>query len=281
MTATAVAPATQASPSPYRRSFGGDVRSEWIKLRTLRSTWWVAGATLVVIAGFGLLTAFLNHASLSDEQLSATMGGIFTPTEIITSGAQLAYLILAVLGVLVVTNEYSSGMIRSTLAATPTRVPVLLAKAVVLGLTSLVLTVVGLVLAALVAMPVLAMDDISLDLADADAQRTLWGTLVFLVLISLMALGFGAILRHTAGAISTVVALLFVVPIVLFPFNNDVITEIEKYLPSSAANAFMTTSDAAQQGLALLSPEAGLAVMIAWAVVPLVIGAVLLKRRDA
>ena len=143
MSTTVAAPEIHGGPTfraavPTRATFAGTVRGEWIKLLSLRSTWWVLAATIALITGVSLAVAASLDAMAADP---ATAGGLATANgaEAVSGGFQLGMLTLAVLGALLITGEYSTGMIRSTLAAVPTRVPVLVAKAVVLTvLTALV-----------------------------------------------------------------------------------------------------------------------------------------------
>ncbi|SDS23845.1 ABC-2 family transporter protein [Paraoerskovia marina] len=284
---TATAPATSAPASPSipksaHVSFLGAVRSEWLKLRTLRSTWWIAGLTVVIMAGIALLGTWSlsTFIDADPEGAAQAMGVMPNGAEFATSGSLFGQLVLGVLGVLVVTNEYASGMVRSTFAAVPRRTPVVLAKVVVLTLISLVTSAVAIGASALVSMPFFDTLDVTIPMDSADTWQILGGVAVFLTLIALMSFGFGLILRHTAGAIFTVVAIAFVIPLVLQAFQTDLIQNINKFLPMNASTAFTTTTDAGAAGMELLDPWVGFAVMVAWAVVPIAVGTVLLKSRD-
>ncbi|BDZ42767.1 ABC transporter permease [Paraoerskovia sediminicola] len=270
------------STSRQHLTFGGAVSSEWIKLRTLRSTWWVAAGTVVLLVLIALLSSWTFSSFADDPEFAAqTGGGMFDSLELVTSGVSFGQLVLAVLGVLVITNEFSSGMIRSTFAADPGRSATVWAKALVLALVSVVVAAVGIALSYAVAYPFLANADMAPDLGGDDSWRILGGAVVFLVLTALMALGIGTLLRSTAGAIFTIVALNFVAPPILGLINNDIVETINKFLPANAGQAFMTTSDLASGGIDLLEPAQGLLVAIAWAVVPLVAANVVIKARDA
>jgi len=258
--------------SRYYPTFGRTLASEWVKLRSLRSTWWVLGSTVAVMV-------LLSWGASAQLRSSAKNGSAdFTGVDAITSGVSIAQLVLAVLGVMVATNEYSSGMIRATFSAVPTRTPVVAAKAVVVFLASVVAGVVSLVLAYAVAQLVLGPVHLMPDLGEWSTWRGLGGTALFLGLIGLMSLGAGLLLRVTAGGIAVVVGVLFVLPIVGAIFqSNHVIREIAKFVPGNAGQAFTTTTTSDS----LLSPLAGLIVMLLWAFVPIIVAAVLVKRRDA
>lgn len=280
---TTTAPTQAPSvPTSAHVSFAGAVRSEWLKLRTLRSTWWITALAVVLMAGIALLGTWSlsTFIDADPEGASQAMGVMPNGAEFATSGSLFGQLVLAVLGVLVVTNEYASGMVRSTFAAVPRRTPVVLAKVVVLSLVAIVTSALAVGASALVSAPFFDTLNVELPLDSTDTWQILGGTVLFLTLIALMAFGFGLLLRHTAGAIFLVVAIAFVVPIVLQAFQTDLIQNINKFLPMNASTAFMTTTDASAGGMTLLEPWAGLAVMVAWAVVPIIAGTALLKARD-
>src|SRR3954463_7992042 len=143
------------SAVPVRPSFVGILRGEWIKLLSLRSTWWVLAATVALITGVSLAVAFSLDATAADR---ATASGPATANgaELVSGGFQLGMLTIAVLGALLITGEYSTGMIRSTFAAVPTRVPVVIAKAIALSVLTGVVAAVSIALSYLVTMPQLA-----------------------------------------------------------------------------------------------------------------------------
>jgi len=261
-----------------RLSFGGVLRSEWIKLRSVRSS-----ALTLLGAAFAMLAAGLVFAStISDNGVGngpGPRGGMTDPTAISLSGVTFAQLIIGVLGVLVVSNEYSTGMIRSTLTGVPTRFPVLAAKvAVVIG--SVFPTMLAVSLGAFFGgqaimsggtLPTAAIGDPGVLAAVVGSAAALTG-------VAVMGVALGSILRSTAGAISTLFALVFLAPglgQLLLPtsWRDDVL----KYLPSNASGSFTSVTPAADA----LGTTAGALVFAAWVVVPLVVAAVLLRRRDA
>lgn len=284
MSATTLAPGatspTASRTSPYRLSFGHVLRSEWIKFRSLRSTWWTIGTTIVVMVLFSMsMAASLNFAAETPE-MAAEMGNIST-VQAIVLGYIFAQLSVAVLGALVITGEYSTGMIRSTLSAVPTRLPALWAKAGIIGVVTFVVGIVGIALSYLVTMPMLSGNDLVPDLGDSVVQRVVLACAGYLALVALVAVGIGTIMRHSAGSIFTLVAFLFVLPLVASFLSQDWVQDIAKFLPMNLATAMMAVTEADAGGVEILSPGSATVAMVAWAVVSLGAAAVVLKRRDA
>jgi ABC-2 type transport system permease protein len=204
-------------------------------------------------------------------------------------------LIVAVLGALVVTGEYSTGMIRSTLTAAPGRIGAYLSKAIVLAVTTFVVGLISVVAAALVAAPILSAKDVQPDLFQWSVMLPMIGAAGYLTLVALLAFTFGTILRNSAGAIATVLGLLLVVPTVLQILSSLTqakwIQNVAAFLPSDAGSKFSTYQSSVAESAAAGGPQSsgivdltsweGLAVTIGWVLIFGIIGAVLLKRRDA
>ena len=225
MSATATAAGGPASGTTavhtpvHNVTFWRVLRSEWIKLWTLRSTWWTLGSTVVVMVGFALMLAFVVQLAAdgmegAPPEDQAAMSAVLGGTTVVAAGYEMAALVVAVLGALVITGEYSTGMIRSTFAAVPGRLPAFFGKAVILVLVTAVLTAVSLALSWLVTYPILNASDATVDFGDSTQVRSLFGTVLYVTLVALFALAVGTLLRHTAGAIFTVVAIFLVIPIV-------------------------------------------------------------------
>jgi ABC-2 type transport system permease protein len=280
-------------PTDARLSFGGILRSEWIKLISLRSTVWCYVILVVLTIGMTALLAGLSGVGVPEEGTGAFSSEAVQATwlQTATVGTNLGQLVVAVLGAIVITGEYGTGMIRSTFAAVPGRTAALVGKIVVFGGVTFVVSFVSLVLSALLAAPLLAANGYAVDVADGNVWLGLVGAAGFVTLIGLMALGIGTILRNTAGAIATALGLLLVLPGILQIFAA--VTQIEwlfdvvAFLPSSAGAAltsYPTTPVEYPPGVFVpltLEPVQALLVLIAWVAVPLVVGAVLLKRRDS
>jgi hypothetical protein len=256
-------------------SFGRVVRSEWIKQRTLRTTVITLAAMLVAIVGFGLIAAMTATGSV------ATQGPFSTdrsPVATVLTGSNLAVLIVVTLGVLTGAREYSSGMIRSTLAAVPSRLPVLWAKSLSFVGVVLPVSLIGIAAAFAGGTSILSAAGVaSATWTDPGVLRALLGTAGYLVGLGLIGLSFGVILRSIGGALGTVIGGLLFLPTLAGALLPDSWSEVLKYLPSNAAQAFtsVTSPDA------LLSPMSGGVVFVAWVVASVVGAAVVLKRRDA
>ncbi|MFD1504258.1 ABC transporter permease [Georgenia yuyongxinii] len=267
------------SPVRARLSFPGVMRGEWIKLLSLRSTWWTLGITVVLMTLVSLGQAASIQFMMEEPEGAAFVGGMHG-AEVATAGYQFGMVTIAVLGALLITGEYSTGMIRSTLAAVPTRLPVLAAKAIALVVLTLVVTAVGLALSYLVTMPFLSDFDLVPALDDTQTWQVVGGIAYFLIAAGLFALAMGTLLRSTAGAVTVSLTVLLLLPGILQFITLDWVQDIVTYLPLPAAMAFTTVSEAFS-GEGGLSPWTGFAVVTAWAVVPMIAAAVTLRRRDA
>ena len=264
-------------------TFPGVMRAEWIKLLSLRSTWWSLGLTVAVMTLFALGQATSLDFIAQDPETAPTLGAIHG-AEIISRGYQLGMITIAVLGALLITGEYSTGMIRSTLAAVPTRLPVLAAKAIAVTVATTVVTVLSLVLTYLISSPLLAEHDLVPRLDDAQTWQVAAGMAYFLIAAALFSLGMGTLLRSTAGAVTASLTVLLLLPGILQIIGLDWLQDLIDYLPQPAATAFLTVSDVDLAGHATsqeLSPVAGLLIVAAYAIVPMVLAAVSLRRRDA
>ncbi|MHA7133344.1 ABC transporter permease subunit [Oerskovia turbata] len=286
-TVTADRPTTRRA-SASRLTFGGVLKSEWIKLWTLRSTTWTLAITVVLMVGIALMLGFFMNLAVQEmpaEAADAT-SSILPGASIIVGGYQMAQLVVAVLGALIITGEYSTGMIRSTFSAVPRRLPAFFAKLAVLFSVSFVVTLVGVALSYLVTIPFVQE---TVSLTDGDNVRVLVGSALYVATIAALSLGIGTLLRSTAGAIFTVMGLLLVIPNILAvvtAFSDNVVLEaIYKYLPSLAGQQLMSMGGIdPMTGMAAtgnLAPWAGYGVLAAWTLVTLIAAAVVLKRRDA
>ncbi|MET0433010.1 MAG: ABC transporter permease subunit [Cellulomonas sp.] len=274
MSATATVPATRAAARPTsdaRVTFGRLLRSEWIKLWSLRSTWWVLPITVVAQAGIAWLIAYFGTQEFGEGGIDYTV----TAADIV-GGLQFAQLAICVLAVLAITGEYSTGMIRSTLSTSPTRTPALLAKGLVVIVVAFVTGVVATLVSWAVTYPVLG-EAHRVDLGLEMNQRILIGAPLYLAAIALLAYAIGALLRHSAGALAAVLGLLLVVESVFALVPWTFFEKISPYLPMSAGSQLVFTDNPD----AVLGPWEGYGVLVAWGVVLLAAAAVLLRRRDA
>ncbi|MET4704087.1 ABC transporter permease [Frigoribacterium sp. UYMn621] len=265
-------------------SFRGLLLSEWIKLSSLRSTMWCYGLIILINIGLGVLLA------VSFQPQGASTASIDQGywVQFSTIGIAFSQLVVSVLGALVITGEYGTGMIRSTLTAVPKRIPALISKAVVFSVVSFVISLVSIVVAALLAQGLLTGKGLTLDLSDGRAWGAIVGGAAFLALIGLVALFLGAIVRNSAAGISAALGLIFVAPIVLQIFAAVTraawVQNLFELLPSSAgARMYSYTATPAPKvpDVIVLDPAQGLLVLVAWVALFGILASVLLKRRDA
>ncbi len=290
LTTEATGSTTVRRHSTHRVTFAHVLHGEWIKFWSLRSTVWILAATVVLTAAVSYLAVFFTAREAfnpaTKPQDAAVLVALLHDPSVVITGADLAKLVVAVLGVLVVTGEYSTGMIRTTLAAVPKRLPTLWAKALVLAAVTAATGAVGVGLAWLVTLPTLQAHDAVLDLGDAQTRRILLGGVLYLVAVSLLAFAIGAIVRFSAAALATVLGLLLVVEVLFRTIPADVFRTVSPYLPGTAGHQLLVTQATIEQARAVaaapvLDPWTGYAVMLAWVAVLLAVAAVLLRRRDA
>jgi ABC-2 type transport system permease protein len=279
MSTHAAAPTGRISPVAAKDvSFPRVLHAEWIKLWSLRSTYWTVGTTVAAM----VLIAVMLAATLRIDGQAAVEG--LDGTAAVNMGYTFAQVVVAVLGVLTITGEYATGMIRSTLAAVPTRVPVLAAKAVLIAVVGFVLGVAGMTVAYLASYPLLGAAGAA-DLSDPEVRRMFWGTGLYLAAVGLLGLGVGAILRHTAGALTAVLGVLLMLPTLwqLLMVTSDVFARALPFLPSIAGERIAIPREVTTvmgEGPQLLAPWPGFAVLMTYVVLTLVLAAVLLRRRD-
>jgi len=271
-----VLPEHPASPGGEKSSLlAAAVASEWTKLRSVRSTVYSLFATIAITVGFGALLswAFVTRYDRLGPQEKLT----FDPTAHSLRGLFLSQLAIGVLGVLVISAEYSTGLIRPTLTATPQRRTVLAAKALVFGSVALVVSAVSCFAAFVVGQMILSTKHLNVSLGTPHVFRAVCGATVYLVFVGLLGLGLGVILRRTAGAIATLFGLVLVLPLLALalpsPWNHDV----SKILPGQAGQALFAVRPDAD----LLSPGMAALVCVVWLAATYALATVLFSRRDA
>ena len=270
-TATLTRSATRPEPG---YGFRSAARMEWLKLRSVRSTSWIL---LVFAAGMiGLAVLVLSHTHWAT--MSVADRASFDPVNESFTGLALGQLVLGVLGALAITTEFSSGMIRATFAAVPRRATVLAAKAAVVAAITLVA---GEVLA----FGAFAAGELALrspaphaTLAQPGVLRAVLLGGAYPCLIALIALGLGAIVRNTAAAISAVVGILFVLPLILLPLGYSIQNSVGQFMPMLIASNSLTAVKAQSH---TLSPGLGFGMLCLYAMAALAAGGWALARRDA
>jgi ABC-2 type transport system permease protein len=268
-------PSSRARAVARRSVLTAAIASEWTKLRSVRSTVWGLLATAAATVGFGLLftSAYVGRY----DRLSVSDRLRFDPTAQSLRGLFLSALAIGVFGVLVTSSEYATGAIRTTLTATPQRQAVLAAKAIVVAAVALVVSLVSVSVAFFAGQAVLASKHVGVSIGSPHVLRAVLGATAYLVVAGLLGLALGAVLRSTATAISTLVALLFVLFLLAQALPNPWNDDVAKFLPGRAGAALF----AVRPDSSLLSPATALLVVIAWLVGAFALSAVLLARRDA
>ena len=269
-------------------SFGGILKSEWIKLMSLRSTIWCYAILVFLTISLGLL--FGSTISVEGVSLDHDTQQSFA-VQAATLSVGMSQLVIAVLGALVITGEYGTGMIRSTLTAVPTRLPALFGKIVVFGAVTFVISLVAIVLTALLSAPLLANNGIEADFGDGAYWSALVGAAGFLALTGVFATAVGTIVRNSAGAIAIVLGFVLVLPTIVQVFAlitaAEWVANLGTFLPSNAGArmyAYVSENAAADPfglGGLVLEPWQGGLVLVGWVVALLALASVLLKRRDA
>jgi ABC-2 type transport system permease protein len=246
MTATTrIGVITSTRPRPTTIGFANLLRSEWTKLRSVRSTYWTAGIAVLASVALGIVicarTAYnINHGVLSADGLDATLTSL--------NGLYIAQVAIGTLGVLTISSEYSTGMIRATLTAVPQRRAMLAAKGLVFAAATLIAGEIMSFTAFGIGQALLARAHAGASLSQPGDLRATIGGGLYLTAVGLLGFGIGALVRHTAGALSAFFGILFALTAVtdLLPTNwrNDVIN----YLPNETSRAFMEGSAAAAAG---------------------------------
>lgn len=275
MTTTALLPAAAIrAPGPSLAGFHRLLRSEWTKISSVRSTGWSLAALVILGIGLDIIIAGVSVAHWStltqaDKQMFAAKG-VFGP------GLTFAQLPVCVLGVLVITSEYTTGMIRSSMLAVPRRTPVLAAKAAVFGVVAFVAGE----LLAFVSFPIaqaIIGNRVHESLGDPATLRAAIGVGLYLALLGLVSFAIGVLVRHTAAAITAVVVIFAVLGNLSQLLPGTVGKHISAYMP---ANAGIAVTYVHQQANELLSPWQGFGVLCLWAAVLLAAAVTALKRRD-
>lgn len=275
--AGSAAPATGSAPQEKRGvTMPRVIRSEWTKLRSLRSTQWSMLAAFVAMAGLGPLIAAVQM----NRWFRLHPGERLTYDSINTGvgGHHLAQLAIGILGVLVITGEYSTGMIRSSLMAVPRRLPVLWAKILVFAAVSFLFMFAASLISFVAVQAIVTQHHVQHSLSSPGAFRTVIGTALFLTVLSILCIGLGGMIRNTAGGIGAFVGLLFVLPGISAILPSSVNDAISPYLPLNAGTTLAShTFDNAHH----LSTWGGFAVFCGYAAAAVIGAAIVLMRRDA
>ena len=243
------------------------IRSEWIKLRTARSNLVLLLLSAAVPVAFTILiTATVRSSDVEDQDRFS----------LLLAGVTIGYLLIAVLGVLVIGQEFRHTTIRVTFTAEPRRTRVMAAKALVVVATALAVGVIATVFSYAIGNAIMTSRGLDVTLAGSTQARAIVGSVLLFALYSLVGLGLGSIIRATAGAITLVV----VWPLIVESIIKGLLPKIGKWLPFNAGSQ-LTSTDATINSSEALSPRAGGLVFLIFALVLLAVGTVLVSRRDA
>jgi ABC-type transport system involved in multi-copper enzyme maturation permease subunit len=250
------------------------VAAEWTKVRSVRSTYWTIIAAVVLAVGLSAAISAGVGSTFSDMSLHDQL--TFDATEISLAGLHFAQLALGVFAILTISAEYSTGTIRTAFSAVPQRGYVLAAKALVVGGIAAVVGIGSAFAAFSIGQLVLGHYGLSVSISHAGVARAVLGGGLYIIALVLFALGLATIIRHTAGAITTLVAIVFIIPPVTFLLPDALQRNFSRYLPANAGGQITTTV----AGDNLLGPWAGYAVFLGWTALALAAGWYLLRTRD-
>lgn len=286
-------------------SFGGVLRSEWIKFRSLRSTQLLLIFTIAAVVGVGAFAAWTRGLIIDQimEFGPAATGGPMVPDGVEApkmtmdqaialaneqgillygtpiAGIQLGILVLGALAVLLISSEFGTGMIRSTFTAVPQRLPAFFAKAIVLVVVSYVVTLIAAFITFLVSIPILGSFGIDMSLSMEGVLYSILMGGVYVAGVSLIGLSLGALIRSSAGGIIVLVALFFLLEIatsLLSLIPGDFLKYVGQYIPSVAGGRMLEIGEKA----AFISPLAGGMIFLGWIVLITVPAVIALKTRD-
>ncbi|MDA8359903.1 MAG: ABC transporter permease [Actinomycetota bacterium] len=267
--------ALEGPPSGHY-GLGGVLSSEWIKLSSVRSTIWTLVITAIAGVGIGALVTSAQAARFSTRSPAARLA--FDPTRSSLSGLLFAQLAIGVLGVLVMSAEYSTGTIRATFAAVPRRLLVLVSKVALFAVVVFVVGEVVSFVAFLLGQHILSGKTPTASLSDPTVLRAVVSGGLYLTALGLLALGLATIIRHTAAAISTFVGLLFILPIIADVLPSSFANDVDRFLPADIGTRMLSAN---YHGADPFGPWLSFAFLGIYAVVILIAGGVLLVRRDA
>jgi ABC-2 type transport system permease protein len=278
MTSTTSSPAPVPAPlpacqRPQRVTQARVLRSEWTKLRTQPSAFWALLATAILITGFGILYSLVRETRPPHGPAAVAS---FDPTAISLSGVQLAQIAVGVLGVLLITSEYATGLIRTSLAAVPRRLPVLWGKAALLAAATFAASLPAAFAAFAAGQSILGRQHLAVPLSQPGVARAVIGSALYLAVAGLLGLGLGALLRSTAGGIAALFGLLFAAQLAAGFLPGSWAQDVGRYVPATAGQAVTLV----RPDPTSLPPWTGLGVFCLYAAVLLGLAALRMRRGD-
>jgi ABC-type transport system involved in multi-copper enzyme maturation permease subunit len=282
---TTVATTSPAPPRSRPRfrpaTFGDVVRSEWTKFRTVRSSFWCLAIGALLGIGLGAIVSLVSANHYSTDP---TVRFDWNPADRSLGSLMLTQLAFAILGVMVVTGEYSTGMIRTSLAAVPRRSRMLAAKILVFSIVVVIAGEIISFVTFLVGQALISGKAPTATFGQPEVLRAVVGTGLYLAALALLGLALGVLLRHAAAAIGTVVAILLVLPSIALALPTSWSEPIEKYWPTNAGFRVATVGHGLERFVVngkAIAPWPGFVLMLAFLAAVLVFAFVLLERRDA
>jgi ABC-type transport system involved in multi-copper enzyme maturation permease subunit len=260
----------------HRTRFGRMVHAEWTKIRSVRSTAWSLAFLVVSAIGVNTMVTAAGIASWKSLSAATKHGYLADPTGFLAAALNFAQVPICVLGVMVIASEYSTGMIRSSVLAVPRRTTMLAAKAAVFAAVALAISEL-VAFASFLAAQAIIRNHIPVSLSDPAVMRAVVGTGLYLTVLGLLSLAIGALVRHTAAALTVVVGAVVVVSNLARTVPGTVGQHIAAYLPT---NAGLLITHAHQESTDLLSPWQGFEVLCLWTMLLLGAAAFALNRRD-
>jgi ABC-type transport system involved in multi-copper enzyme maturation permease subunit len=272
MTDTTIAP---AGPDHRAATFADVLRSEWTKLRSVRSTFWTLAVTVVL--GIGLGAAISAATAHGYAKMSVSSKLSWDPTAVSLDSLAIASLAITVLGVLCITSEYSSGMIRTSLTAVPKRGRVLAAKSLVFAAVTFVVGEATSFAAFFVGQALISGHAPHAALGDPGVARAVVGTGLLVTALAVLSVATGTLLRHAAAAITCMIAVLFVLPAIAQALPDSWRNPVIEFWPTEAGGQITDVYHAAHT----LQPWPGFGVMCLFVAIVYAIAWTLLDRRDA
>jgi ABC-2 type transport system permease protein len=262
-------------PAARAATFADALHSEWTKIRTVRSTFWTVLTAVALGVGLGALISALAGRHYSQDSPNAK--ALWDPTSISGAGLSIAQLAIGVLGIMVITSEYSTRAIASNLTAVPRRGRYLAAKASVIVAVAFVVSAITAFAAFFIGQALISGHAPTANVGQSHVLRALIGCGLYGALIGLLGLALGAILRSAAGAIAVLVALIFVLPAIAAALPSNVEHPVEEYWPTQAGGQVT----AVVRGAHTLSAWAGFGIMTLFVAIVLAAAYVVFNRRDA
>jgi ABC-2 type transport system permease protein len=276
MTGATITPAGPDHRAVFRAATFGDVlRSEWTKLRSVRSAFWALTVTVVLGIGLGAIISAATAHSYAKFSVSQKLS--WDPTGVSGAGMAIAQLAIAVLGVLAISSEYSSGMIRTSLIAVPKRGRVLAAKSLVFAGVTFVVGEVTTFVAFFVGQALISGHAPHAALGDPGVARAVAGGGLYLAALVVLSVAAGALLRHPAAAIAAMMAVVLVLPLIAQALPDSWRNPVTEFWPTQAGNQLTSVHHSAHT----LQPWPGFGVMCLFVAIVYAIAWTLLDRRDA